>query len=292
MLHTVKNKANKLLELAIELSNQGKMEEAIGAYRKLLEIAPDWAVPWYNLGLIYKHRQEWALSLKHNLRAAKLDPGDQPSWWNAGIAATALKDWKKARMAWRGFGIPIPSGDEDSEIKMKIGNTPMRLCENREVVWVERIDPARAVIINVPTEPSKRRYKDLILNDGAPNGQRIYGGNPYPVFDEIELVQASDYHTFSVWVQTQSKIALERLEQLCDRHEAGFENWTNTLRHVCKQCSEGTPHEHHDKSQDSPPADGIYQLGIAVKSEPELKKMLDAWEKATQAKVIEFECVL
>lgn len=30
------------------LSNQGKYDEAIEAYDKAIEIAPEWSVPWYN----------------------------------------------------------------------------------------------------------------------------------------------------------------------------------------------------------------------------------------------------
>ena len=284
-------KAKKLLELALELEKEGKTNDAIEVYLETIKAAPFWATPYYNLGLLYKYRSDWQNSLIYNAKAMKLDPADKPSIWNWAIAATALKDWKTARKAWRTFGIPIPAGDENAELRMEIGTTHVRLKENREVIWVVRIDPARAIIDNVPTPESKRRYKDIILNDGAPNGMRTYNGHSYPVFDELELFEASTYSTFSAWVSVMNPQALDTLEKTLDEGGYGFENWTNTIRHVCQQCSEGKPHEHHDKKLPQKVENGQYHLGLAAKSEIDLRHIIRTWAMQTRSNILEFEKV-
>jgi tetratricopeptide (TPR) repeat protein len=286
-----RHKAEKLLDLAMDLEKEGKIKESIEVYLETIKVAPLWATPYYNLGLMYKYRGDWEKSLAYNEKAVRLDPVDKPSIWNWAIAATALKDWKTARKAWRKFGIPIPQGDEDAELRMSIGTTPVRLVENKEVIWVTRIDPARAIIDNVPTPESKRRYKDIVLNDGAPNGMRTYGGRDFPVFDEIELFEASNYSTFSAWVSVLRPQSLEILEKAVEEKDCGFENWTQTIRYVCKQCSEGKPHEHHDKGMSKQVETGHYHLGLAAKTEVDLRHILRTWALQTRSDILEFEKV-
>jgi tetratricopeptide (TPR) repeat protein len=68
----------------------GALDRAATAFERAIHHAPDWSVPWYNLGLAYKCQRRWPESLRCNLRAAELDPTDEAAWWNTGIAATAL----------------------------------------------------------------------------------------------------------------------------------------------------------------------------------------------------------
>jgi hypothetical protein len=81
-----------------------------------------------------------------------------------GIAATALHDWPEAAATACVRLNPQSSG---------------------EVVWGERLDPARLVILNVPLPESRHRFRDIILNDGAENGTRAVGGIQVPVFAEF-----------------------------------------------------------------------------------------------------------
>jgi tetratricopeptide (TPR) repeat protein len=292
MIHPNRRQAEKLDALAQELERKGRVEEAIQSYNRAIEIDPQWATPYYNLGLIHKYRGEWRKSLDLNLKAATLDLSDQPSWWNMGIAATALKDWRMARVAWTGFGIKLPQGDANSEIRIAIGQTPVRLRENKEVVWGNRIDPARIVIESIPTKASNRRFRDIVLNDGAPNGFRKVQGHDVPVFDELELFQASEYHTYAIWVQLESLKKLEMLEKICHKNNLGFENWTTMLRHICRQCSEGTPHEVHDKSLEEKVKNGQYQIAVAAKNDSQMEFILSEWQTKVGAEVLEFEKII
>src|ERR1700704_3259825 len=192
----MREKAERLNQEAIDLEEEGRLDEAIAKYEAAIEAAPEWAAPWFNLGLLYKRRRHWEVSLRCNWKATELAADDMAGWWNLGIAATALDDWATARAAWKGAGLKIPEGE--GPIELDWGLVPIRLrpVDVGEVVWSRRIDPARAIVDSVPLPESGRRWRDLVLHDGVPNGYRKLGEQEVPVFDEIELLAASPFSTF------------------------------------------------------------------------------------------------
>jgi tetratricopeptide (TPR) repeat protein len=293
MSSTNRIQAQKILDLALELDAQGNSDDAINAYLKAAEIDPTWSNPLFNVGLIYKHRLDWKNSLLYNMKSHQLDKSDQPSLWNMGIAATALKDWNRARYAWETFGIPLPKvPDAATEIRINIGMTPIRLAANREVVWTDRIDPARGIIKNIPTQESNRRYLDIVLHDGAPNGFRQYGQRQVPVFDELELFEASPYGTYLLKVHVANEKKIDILEKALEDKKYALENWTNSIRYVCKKCSEGIPHEHHDKELENKAPKTAFNLALAATSESTLKQIIDQWLSKSGAEVIDFQRIM
>jgi tetratricopeptide (TPR) repeat protein len=130
-----------LLEEAIELENNGHTGEAIKLYRKIINLSPNWSSPYYNLALIYKYQCDCGESFHYNQKAIETDVNNAAAYWNLGIAATALNDWKTARQAWNYFGLKLDVNDD--ELNMNLGSTPVRLSSNSEVIWTRRIDPAR-----------------------------------------------------------------------------------------------------------------------------------------------------
>lgn len=276
-----KEESEILLQKAIELEDENE-DKAIQLYHQIIENESSWSVPYYNLGLIYKYKNQWKKSYEFNLKATELNKDDKAAWWNLGIASTALKKWKEARIAWNGFGVGLE--EKEGEVRMDIGSTPIRL-KNGEVVWAERICPARAYIENIPLKESGYRYNDLILNDGAPNGKRIYNDKEYSVFDELELIEKSDYQTYSIGVEVNSENEILKLRELCYDSNYGFENWTNSIKILCKQCSEGTPHENHDTELKEEKEIFEYNLAIATKSKIELDNILDVWKKTNKISI-------
>ncbi len=275
------NEFDILLEKAQELTEEGKEKEAIEIYNQLINDVPDWSVPYFNLGLIFKYRNDWQKSFDLNLKSTELNSEDEGSWWNLGIAATALKNWRIARSAWNKFGLNLEVNDE--EVNSVNWYTPIRLNPDgdAEVVWAVRIDPARAIINSIPLPKCKHRYGDLILNDGTPVGTRMVNGQEYGVFNELELLQKSDYKTFSVTVFTDENKHLDKLFELLDDYELPHENWTSTIRILCKQCSEGTPHEVHDKQLEEKAREGEFQIGIASKDLQSVEEVINKWELIT-----------
>jgi tetratricopeptide (TPR) repeat protein len=256
---------------------QHRLDRADARYYERATVrAPEWSVPWYNLGLARKLQRRWPESLAANLRAIELDDTDEAAWWNAGIAATALGDWETARLAWTGFGIELPPGE--SEIVMGLGPTPIRINPdgNGEVVWCRRIDPARAIIQNVPLPESGHRYGDLLLHDGAPNGTRQWRGQEAPVFDALALLQPSSYATYAVQLRATNEADILALAELAEERELGVEDW-DTIRSICRACSTGSPAPHDPVA---PYADGqLVTLAIAARGDEELRAVLGDWSQ-------------
>lgn len=250
------------------------LERAARAFREAIGAAPEWAAPWFNLGLVHKRRGEWAEALRCNREAARLDPDDEAAWWNLGIAATALGDWAEARRAWAAYGVPLPPGD--GEIAMRLGPTPIRLhpAGRAEVVWCDRIDPARAIVRNVPLPESGHRYGDLLLHDGAPNGTRRHGGQEVPVFDALGLLAPSRYATYVATVAADSAEALRALQGLLAEAELTSEDW-GTIRHLCHECSTGRAGAYEVPAEYE--AGATTDLGIAAETEAAVADVLARW---------------
>jgi tetratricopeptide (TPR) repeat protein len=281
-------------ERGIQCRDGDEDELALACYREAIRFRPDWATPWYNIGLLHKYRCEWRESLDANLEAIRLDPSSQGAIWNAGIAATALGDWGRARSAWKQYGIDI--GEGDGPVDYPIGATPVRVAVNGapEVIWTRRIDPARAVIESVPLAASGRRYGDLLLHDGAPNGYRKIGEREKAVFDELQVLKASGYSTFEVVVEDATSADLDDLYARYQSDSVVMENWTETLHTLCKACSEGRPFAEGGHNHDEPAGDdGSWRLGIAALEAGQARRALDEWLGAKPGvKLSTFECVL
>jgi hypothetical protein len=165
---------------------------------------------------------------------------------------------------------------------MHLGPTPIRLNPegNGEMIWCVRIDPARAIIRNVPLPDSGYRYGDVLLHDGAPNGTRVWRGQEVPVFDALQLLQASPYATYMVRVQAASTDDVLGLATLAEERDCGIEDW-ETIRQLCAACSAGNPGPHDTPA---PYAEGqLVELAIAATSDGALRDLLAAWNTAYPA---------
>lgn len=273
-------------ETAVEFNEQGlalrEAGDVIGAeaaYRAAITAAPDWAAPIYNLGLLCKYECRWEESFSHNRRAAELQPDDEASWWNLGIAATALSNWEEARRAWAACGIEVPPGSGPPEFDW--GQTPVRLNPDGdgEVVWARRIDPARAEIMNVPLPTSGFRWGDIVLNDGAVEGERVVDGRAYPVFNVLQRLKSSPFSTFILELATTSDEAVAALEQCATDRGGAAEHWGTHTSNLCRDCSYGRPHQHaHGASNPAHP-----HCGLAARDHAHADDIIRAWLASTTA---------
>jgi hypothetical protein len=255
---------------------RGDIPRAIALYEKAAATDPTWSVPWYNLGLVFKEQRDWRRSLQCNQEAVRRGSTNEAAWWNLGIAATALSEWEEARRAWTSYGIELPTGT--GEIAGDFGYTPIRINPeyDGEVVWTQRIDPARAIIRSVPLPESRHRHGDLLLHDGAPNGYRMLRGREVSVFDELELLSPSQLGTFEATVEVGSVADLAALEDVFREAGGAAEDWSS-IRYICQSCSEGRPHEGHDLGELH--AAGERRIGIAACSLGTTADLLDRWAK-------------
>lgn len=273
------NKRKKAVDLnqrALELRDSGQREEAIELFHKASALAPSWSAPLYNLGLLFKNERNWEESLKYNRLAASLDAKDEAAWWNFGIAATALGDWPAARTAWRGFGLDIPDGD--GPIDFPCGYGPIRINPDgdAEIVWAYRLDPARAELASIPFPESKHRWRDVVLNDGAPNGYRQYNGEEVPVLDALALLEISPFDTYVARVQMPNEPQyIVDLAQIAAELGGNAEDWSLSVRMLCRACSEGRPH--HDHDTEAAPPEGVHTIGVAALDRKHAREILQKW---------------
>jgi tetratricopeptide (TPR) repeat protein len=261
---------------------ESDLDEAERCYLKAIEVDASLSGAWFDLGLIAKWRHRWADCIEFNRRAASLAPPNEhagnPAYWNAGIAATALRDWATARWAWRSFGIPISEGDGPIEENFGLG--VIRLPEG-ETVWGRRLDPARIQLLSIPLPDGGFRSDDVLMHDGQPVGSRVSEGREYPVFNLIERLQASPVPTISVEVQAAEGAVAELLSMAATR-AMRVENWTESVALHCLACSTGRidydnpDHDHRPVRTPDTPA----RLGFSA-DELEVRELLASWESAT-----------
>ena len=282
----MEDKLQEKLDLAIQYSDNGDRDKAIELYKEIIELKSDWSIPYYNLGLIYKYQLAWDESYNQNLKSVELDPDHEASLWNLGIAATVLKEWKVARQCWNNFGMSYEAIDLDPADDLGIAPIRINPDTSPEVIWARRIDPARAKIVSIPFPESNHRYGDLLLNDGAPMGTRVYNGKDYSVFNELQLLKKSTFQTFSFECDFQKKSNYSSLETICVENEIEIENWTTDVEFLCNQCSEGAPHEHHNPEP-------VYEnkkmkIAFAASNEDLLCDILNNWSRKYQISFDEF----
>jgi hypothetical protein len=274
---------------AIELEERGDISGAIAAYRRSIRWDRKWSVPWYNLGLLFKREHDWRESLEHNEKAIAINPSDEAAWWNLGIAATALGRWSRAREAWCACGIDVPDGD--GPIEMELGPVPIRLNPDAEaeVVWCKRIDPARAIVWNVPLPESGHRCGDLVLHDGARNGSRVSGGVEVPVFDELVLLEPSSLGTFIVTIAGLTSVEAEQLVEGAAEHQLEIEDWSTQIQWLCRACSEGRVEHTHDDTITEPQR----RFGVAAPSEIQVRRFIaNMLELSPGATLQAIECAI
>jgi hypothetical protein len=247
-------------------------ERSAVLYERLAVQAPDdprigdW---WYDAALAYKFRRNWAQAYRLGIQAAAHAPrgGQDPAFWNLGIAATIQRDWATARGAWESFGIQLPPGD--GPIMGNFGRACVRLAgtTGAEVVWVQRLCPTRARVVNVPFDTS-RRYGEIVVHDGEPKGDRVVGDRTYRVFDELLLFEPSDLPTLAVTV-TAEPAGIEALADLLEANGFGFEPLRSGYL-LCKCCSEGSV------THEAEPLGGEQRCLIAAPLDA-ARELLDAW---------------
>jgi hypothetical protein len=230
--------------------------------------APEFAKPlWFDAALCALRMRDWPTARDRGLEAVRfVERGvNEPAYWNLGTAATALRDWELARDCWVGFGMePLPG---TGPIDIPGGPTCVRLSVG-EVVWAVRIDPVRARVVNVPFDPS-RRFGDVVLHSGAPSGERVAGGVAYPVFDELELFEASQLATLAVVVTARDADDLEDLAARFAHDGYGMEILQSRVDR-CSCCSQGTHQSERGRF------DGEQPLFVAA-PEDAARTILDGW---------------
>ncbi len=275
---------------AYDAFQEGDLPRAVALFGEVIAIAPEVPYLHYMRGLAHKYLRDWPASLQDNLRSEQLrGEFDVATAWNAGIAATGMADWAEARRQWTRCGITLPEGE--GPIEGNFGVACMRLApwSDAEVVYMSRIDPVRARIDNVPLPESGFRFGDIVLHDGASTGRRTYGEHEVPVFNAMQRLQRSDMATFTVFVQCDSADEIAALGAMDLPGIGMVEDWTATVRRLCRRCSYGTPHQHGDEAEVTEQGTWARErdLGIAAQGRAAVEKLLATWTAAAPGRVLE-----
>lgn len=278
---------DNLREQAYEAMDRGALAEASRLFEALLAREPDDRYYHYMRGLAHKYQMDWPTSLRHNLRAIELmEEVGNAEHWNAAIAATALGDWNRVRALWNACGVRVPEGQGAIVDDYGIAVVRLNPWDGGETVWMRRIDPVRARLLNVPLPESGHRFGDIVLHDGASTGSRWDGERQVPVFNELQRLEPSEFATHVAFVHCDDT---DDVQALCDATAPGIgyvEDWTDSVRYYCMRCSYGAPHSHDDTgTEDDWTPDR--NIGIAAQSRKSVEKLLKDWEAGGRGRRVE-----
>lgn len=128
----------------------------------------------FNLGVVAKWQARFDVSAAA-FRSVLATRADQAAQWNLGIALTALRDFRAARDVWTRLGLRIP--DSDGDYAAPGERIPVRLPVSPdapvrwEVVWADRLCPARARLTGIPRYGGPAGFADVVLIDGVAVGE-------------------------------------------------------------------------------------------------------------------------
>ncbi len=100
--------ARRLLDEAMKLDDLGKYEEAIATYKKVIELAPNWEAPYYDMGISYDNKKDYQTSRKLYEKAVELAPNYGTAWERLGTVCHDLKDLDAAERAHKKAMVFLP----------------------------------------------------------------------------------------------------------------------------------------------------------------------------------------
>ncbi len=266
------DKIRQLFTAAESYEQNGDIYNAVKLFKKIIRLNPDWAAPYNRLASLYKFREDWKASLHYGKKAVALDSTDQDSWWNLGIAATALKKWRIGRSVWSKFGW---SARSKALLCLRL-----HYQDRFEIVWIQLLDPARGMILNIPDPASDRRYRDVVLFDRSVVGHNIYNKKRIPVHDELGLFKRSLFNAYSCILHDPSQDDIKALEIICRNNGLGFEIWSNATRELLPANRKDPPEFYGPQWLEQSCRGGVV-AAIAAQHEAEVLHALNNWQIIT-----------
>jgi tetratricopeptide (TPR) repeat protein len=271
-----------LYQQAEQYRQQGDTYNAVKLFKHVARAAPEWSAPFFQLGAIYKYRQEWKPALHYIKRAVALDPTNREAWWDLAIAASALKKNRISRSIWQKFGWSLKTwAPAPVSIKTTYG-------DQFEIMWADSRGPASAEIQNIPYPLSGRRYRDLVLFDRVVTGYHIVDKRRFPVYLDLGLLKRSEFQTFSCLLEMTDDKAVRLLQKLCEDEGLGFEIWSNAVREYQPKRVEMIS-EHYSPRLWSPGAGQPPLAALAARREKDALRVLRAWQVISLGRFLHFE---
>ena len=117
----------------------------------------------------------------------------------------------------------------------------------------------------------------------------MLNGSKRGVFNVLELFEPSEYSTYAVVIHARGKNEIEEALSTASQMGIEAEDWTENIEVLCKQCSEGEPHDHHDTELEAEWQDE-HRIGLAIDSKRLFDELLSRWTDSVR--VLEADLVL
>ena len=92
--------ADDLVAEGVQQREAGQLEDAIATFQQAIELDPEHAAAYFQLGDVYYDMEKFEESLTALEKAAELDPNDPYTQHNLGSSYSALSEWEKAVVAY------------------------------------------------------------------------------------------------------------------------------------------------------------------------------------------------
>lgn len=272
--------AGALLEKAIGYDDAGDVYNAVKLYKRVIQLAPDLVLPYVRLARIYKNRCEWKSALHYAKKAIALDAGDSQTWWDMGLAASALGKERLCRAVWQKFGVQEAQG--------KVIAVQVQHSGIFELFWAQTLDPAKAVLASIPHPDSGLRYRDIVLIDREIVGYQMAGKRKTPVYPALCRLKQSFYQTFTCVLEASSDPSFRILEKLCADAGVGMEIWSDAVWAKSRMPGQRKP-EYFGKEIFNQPGSTAGWAALAARKEQEAQEVLRNWAVICLGSYTDFE---
>lgn len=145
----------QLFHRAAALHRQGKIYLAITAYRKILQVAPDHAGVWGNLGVALRTKGDFPAAIIAYKRALEITPGDPGITGNLGNALKDVDRIAEALAAHRSAAVALP---DDFNIRYNYG-----IALREAARYEEALAELEAAIALKPDAPLPQWDRAIVL---------------------------------------------------------------------------------------------------------------------------------
>ncbi|MCI5083458.1 MAG: hypothetical protein MRY78_17295 [Saprospiraceae bacterium] len=263
----------QLFKVATEYIRLGDHYPAVKILKKIVRKTNQFAPAYFELSKIYKSQNDWKGCFHYSKKTIALDAANKEAWWNFGIAATAIKRPRIAKIVWAKFGF-VTFQPQTACVRLQRG-------KQFEILWGRQLDPARIQLYSIPHPSSGRNFQDILLIDRQIVGHTIVQQKKLPVFEELGLMKRSVYRTFTCYLYTTNSKSVEQLAQLCADARLGFEVWSNAIRQkTVAQSGELPEYISPDILKFEGESDGV-QVAIAAKLASDAEEVIQQWKIIT-----------
>jgi tetratricopeptide (TPR) repeat protein len=92
---------NDYHDLGNSLQESGRLDEAVAAYKKAIELNPNFSWSYHSLGDVLLKLEKWEEAVAAYKKAVELNPDFSWSYHNLGDALLKLRQWEEAAAAYR-----------------------------------------------------------------------------------------------------------------------------------------------------------------------------------------------